>query len=227
MMRQITIFDLDGTLLNKDSFVSWLKHLMIHRPAPPKKWPLIFIDALLFKLGVCSNHWTKARFIGHMAGGLNREQLYTLTEPWLEHLIAENVFSDAIKTLDDCRMRGDHLMMITASPDFYAEQIAERLGIDTCLATPLEWTPTGHLSGCLAGPNCYGPEKCRRLELWLGEQGMGEVHEGLANVEIHAYSDHHSDLPLLLRANKGYAVNPTQALMRLIKNNNLIHVIWG
>ena len=61
------------------------------------------------------------------------------------------------------------------------------------------------MGGGLAGPNLVGEAKLAAVKeaLTMDECGCGLMF---------AYSDHHSDLPLLLFAKTGVAVDPTPSL---------------
>jgi phosphatidylglycerophosphatase C len=63
--------------------------------------------------------------------------------------------------------------------------------MDAVLCTELE-THGGALTWRMAGANCHGEEKVRRLQAWLaGRDGAR------APAIVHAYGDSRGDLPLL------------------------------
>ena len=63
------------------------------------------------------------------------------------------------------------------------------------LGTELAVDDDGLLTGALAGANCRGVEKVRRLHAWLRER-----HGDRANVEVWAYGDSPGDRELLADA---------------------------
>jgi phosphoserine phosphatase len=79
-----------------------------------------------------------------------------------------------------------------------------RLGFDDVVCTRTAWE-AGAIAGRLAGPNLLGEAKLVELKNALALDG--EDRRGMF-----AYSDHHADLPLLLFAKHGVAVDPTPAL---------------
>ena len=107
---------------------------------------------------------------------------------------------------------------MSASLDLYVNRIGEKLGVHATLCTEVELDDSGCITGDLKTENCYGQEKILRLESWLQQHG-GE------SVDI-AYSDHHSDIPLLNFANIGVAVSPSKKLAEFIQVNQLKLVHW-
>ncbi len=87
------------------------------------------------------------------------------------------------------------IVLVSASFTAYLLPLARHLGADAVLGTELAVDHDGLLTGRLAGVNCRGAEKVRRLHAWLGER-----HGDRANVEIWAYGDSLGDRELLADA---------------------------
>ena len=119
------------------------------------------------------------------------------------------------------RDAGARIVLATASLDVYVPQIAARLGIDPrdLICTRTHWTDTDLLTGALRGDNCFGEMKVEAVREWLADNGLTAVAA--------AYSDHHSDLPLLALAGSPVAVNPTPALRRLAQARGIPVEDWG
>jgi HAD superfamily hydrolase (TIGR01490 family) len=115
----------------------------------------------------------------------------------------------ALQRIDAHRQAGHRLVLATAGLDIYVEPLARRLGFARALCTRVAWTETGRLSGDLDGGNLRGEQKLTAVRLALAVDG--EERPTAAPFVI-AYSDHHSDLPLLRWAGRGVAVNPTTRL---------------
>jgi phosphatidylglycerophosphatase C len=82
------------------------------------------------------------------------------------------------------------VLLVSASPDLYLQLWAAQEGLEAVLSTRLEIVE-GRLTGRLAGPNCWGPEKLVRLVEHLGS---------LEDVELYAYGDTRGDAELLAAA---------------------------
>jgi phosphatidylglycerophosphatase C len=128
----------------------------------------------------------------------------------------------ARSVIEKHRGKGDVLVIATAAADLVALPIARRLGIDRVICTRLRWKENERLESRLDGPNCYGAEKLERLReslraTWSTEDSYKPVT---------AYSDHISDLGLLLWAQKGVAVNPSKPLLQAAKRHGLEIADW-
>ena len=96
------------------------------------------------------------------------------------------------------RELGHRVVLVSASLDPYLSPLGALLDVDGVVCTRLEIGPDGRATGELAGANCRGPEKERRLRAWL-------EREGLAGAELWAYGDSAGDRELL-----GMADHPRQ-----------------
>ena len=68
-----------------------------------------------------------------------------------------------------------------------------KYGFEAVLASRLEVTPDGVITGNLAGKNCWGPEKKRRLLEYLGEEKPSSLYvygDSLGDADILAIADH-------------------------------------
>jgi phosphatidylglycerophosphatase C len=90
---------------------------------------------------------------------------------------------------------GHQVVFVSASFGAYLRPLAGHLGVDGVLCTELVVGDDGLLTGELAGANCRGAEKVRRLHAWLDEH-----HGGRDHVELWAYGDSPGDRELLAGA---------------------------
>jgi phosphatidylglycerophosphatase C len=121
-------------------------------------------------------------------------------------LFAQSVFEtglrgDVVDSLRAHQSRGDTVVLVSASFEVYLRPLAQLLGADDVLAARLEVDSDGVLTGRLAGANCRGPEKVRRLHGWLDERAGGR-----AAVHVTAYGDSKGDRELLADADDAHWV---------------------
>jgi phosphatidylglycerophosphatase C len=90
---------------------------------------------------------------------------------------------------------GHEVVLVTASLAPYAEPLGRRLGASRVIATDLEVDGGGRLTGRLAGANCRGEEKVRRLTAVYGDPPP----------LTWAYGDSPDDRPML-----AHAVHPVE-----------------
>jgi HAD superfamily hydrolase (TIGR01490 family) len=99
----------------------------------------------------------------------------------------------ALEAIRRYQEQGAKIVVVSASPENWLQPWCQAMGVE-CIGTRLE-IKDGKLTGRIAGKNCYGPEKVRRVL---------ERYRPTAYAEIHAYGDTSGDRELLAMANKGY-----------------------
>ncbi|MDJ0950177.1 MAG: HAD family hydrolase [Alphaproteobacteria bacterium] len=200
----MAVFDLDGTLARGDTYLAYLVGYLRRRPARwPRTVPLAGAVAL-YGAGVVSNTWIKTTFLKAILGGTTETQLIPWTSAFVERLLATGLRDEGLKVLQERRGAGEVLVLASASPDLYVEPLARHLGFDHVICTRVGWSVDGQLTGELDGPNCYGRQKLARIEEWLASENL--------TGPLRVYTDHHSDLPLLQRADWPFAVCPSRRL---------------
>jgi HAD superfamily hydrolase (TIGR01490 family) len=106
----------------------------------------------------------------------------------------------ALELLAKHRDAGDKLVIITATNRFVTGPIAQRLGVETLIATECEMVD-GRYTGRSTDVPCFREGKVTRLNRWLDE--TGHSLEG-----SYFYSDSMNDLPLLEQVTHPIAVDP-------------------
>lgn len=96
---------------------------------------------------------------------------------------------------------GSKRIIVSASYEPYVSHIGEHLAADAVLATELE-VVDGHATGKLAGVNCRGPEKVRRLQELLSRWGLERD-----SVAIAAWGDSAGDRDMLAWADEPWRVS--------------------
>ncbi|WMD19763.1 HAD-IB family hydrolase [Achromobacter seleniivolatilans] len=177
--RVIAAFDFDGTLTQRDTFIPFLAHVSWIRLLGAS---LIAAPVLAgYALRLCSNETAKMALCRAALSGRPRSALAEIARRWAPSIPLR---PDMLARLRWHQQRGDHCVMVSASPDVYLEEAARYLGFDALLCTRMAVDPLGRLTGAFLGKNCWGPEKMRRLLEAYGPQ------EGY---ELHAYGDSRGD----------------------------------
>jgi HAD superfamily hydrolase (TIGR01490 family) len=107
------------------------------------------------------------------------------------------------------RDAGDKLVIITATNRFVTGPIAERLGVETLLATEAEIVG-GRYTGRSIDVPCFKEGKVTRLNRWLEENGFDLE-------DSYFYSDSMNDLPLLEQVANPVVVDPDPRLQEEAK----------
>lgn len=195
--RQPTLaaFDFDGTLTRGESFFRFLAFVT---PAPRFAWCfLLSLPVLLqYVSGVMANEPAKVRVLEIFLRGRRLDDLQPLAVRFAREKIPGTLRPEAIARLHGHQKQGHVCVLVSATLALYLKPWAEEMGFEAVLATELAVDAEGRLTGGLATPNCYGPEKAARLR---AAYGVERIHA--------AYGDSAGDREMLAMADKpGYRV---------------------
>jgi len=185
----IAVFDVDRTLLRGDCL-----HMAARRTRSPLG-QLVAVLGLVPSLVAWQRHRistgelkerTLARF--RICEVVNQAQACGQSD-WLLPVLLRQLRPAALERLRWHQQRGDRVLLCSASPRMLLQPLADWLGVEL-LATELQ-CQQGRWQPLLAGPNCKGPEKVRRLAAHLGP---------LDGLTLEAYGDSQGDRELLQAA---------------------------
>jgi len=197
---RIAVFDLDGTITRKDTYVDFLVFCLRKRPLRIFRGGALLAYVAAYKTGLRSNHWLKARFLGTVASGLGGDRLEKMSTEFSARTVQNNFKPKALTELKRLKEQGFILVLATASFDFYVDKLFTALDMDYLLCSKAALDEAGVLTGAMDGENCIGPEKARRLRQLCAEKGWLSIER--------AYSDDIVDLPMLQMAIEALIVDP-------------------
>ena len=202
-MSGIAIFDLDRTLTKRRCFTPFILYVAIRKPRRFLSFHRIIGAALFNIVGLYRRDDIKLLMWREVLGGLPREEAEVLGDTFARFWIQKELRRQTKEHIKKHQEAGDRLILATAAMDIIADPIGRALGFDDIISTRTHWTAEDHISGNFDGRNCYGEEKLRRVKITLGD---------LTPSKTLAYSDHITDLPILLWVEHGIAVNPHRPL---------------
>ena len=212
------VFDLDRTITRSGTYTPFLLHAL---PLGPRVfWNFLrgLPTLARYHAGRVSRAALKEKMLHYSIAGTPREQIETLSDAFVERWLETRIRPGARAAIARHRAAGDHLVLATASFDFYAQVFAERLGFDHLISTASVWDDSDRLCAQVDGDNCYGQAKLAAVKAYFSNLP--------SSARVVAYSDHHSDLDLLRWAHEGVAVNPDSKLRRISPAHNLSVVDW-
>jgi phosphatidylglycerophosphatase C len=215
--KMLVVFDLDGTLTKKDTYIPFLLGFLLRNPWRIFRTAHLPLAVLIHLVGMKDNTWLKLVFLKAFLGGIHQSKLESWVNKFSDSIVNEGMRARAIDILSKYKSQGVEVLLASASLDIYVEAIGRKLEFENIISTKAE-LEDNYLTGNIATKNCYGEAKVERIMEWL-------VSHDYEHVDI-AYSDHHSDLPLLQMAYKGVAVCPTDNLRALSKSKQLEVVDW-
>lgn len=203
----LTLFDLDNTLISTDSDYEWGQFLIARG----------LVDGAAYEAR------NNAFFDAYKAGTLDiHDYLLFALEPLARHPRAEldawhNDFMDAVirpaipaaarQLVRQHLDAGDLCCCVTATNSFVTAPIAREFGIPHLIAAEAEQID-GRFTGKPTGVPSFKEGKITRVESWLGEMGKSLPDFPRSTF----YSDSRNDLPLLERVTEPVAVDPDETL---------------
>ena len=204
MKRKLALFDLDNTLLEGDSDVSWAQFLIEEGVLHPEEYHaknLWFAER--YKDGTLDIHEFLAFQLAPLAQH-PRERLDAWHEDFMQRKIRPIIRERAVEALQG--HPGALRAIVTATNRFITAPIARELGVEHLVATEVEEID-GCFTGRPSGTPCFREGKIARVDEWLA--GLGHR---FGDFESWFYSDSLNDLPLLERVDHPVAVDPDPTL---------------
>lgn len=216
--RWLAVFDLDGTLTYRDTLVQFLASFLRRHPRRYLglwRLPLVAIE---YAAGHRDRGRLKAGVIGTVMRGADRAVVDDCAEAFVNSLLPRHRLRPAaLAVLEAHRAAGDHLILLSASPDLYVPRIGHALGFERTLCTEMEWRD-GRLDGALRSANRRGAEKLHCLD-WLRSQYPG--------LPVIAYGNSASDLDHMRHADRALLVNADAAARDLAARWGIAAADWS
>lgn len=209
----LTLFDLDGTLIPGDSDHAFGAHMVDIGWADGAVWAAR----------------NDAFYAQYQRGDLDLDEYIDFaTSVWrarpLDEALAARADFMARKVApmmrDNARAlvrrhleAGDLVVVVTATNEFVTAPIAQAFGVEHLIAVRLERDADGRHTGRIDGVPSFQAGKIVRVRDWLAARGQRwEDFE-----RVHFYSDSMNDLPLLEQVSHPVPTNPSAALETLAR----------
>lgn len=210
-MQNLTLFDLDHTLLPLDSDYAWgefttqigwtdpvaFKQRNDEFFAQYKKGELKIAEYVRFATQAIKDQGAAKSIAAHA------QFMATVIQPAIKQV--------ATSLIAKHRAAGDQLVIVTATNEFVTRPIATALGIEDLIAVQLEKDEiaggTGWITGDIKGVPSAHEGKVIRVEAWLKAKNLS-----WQDVHITFYTDSINDIALLEKVNVPVATNPDARL---------------
>jgi HAD superfamily hydrolase (TIGR01490 family) len=208
--KQIAFFDVDNTI-TRGSTLYFLGRGMYNRGFFTKRdigaWVLANIR---FRMTGTEKAEVISRFqkaATDFIGGHDVAEIRKIGEEIYNEFVSPSIWKGTIDIAQQHLSAGDEVWLVTASPEDFAELIAEKLGFTGAIGTKAE-IRDGKYTGELIGSLLHGAKKAEAIYQLT-------MQMGISLQDCYAYSDSHNDLPLLNSVGYPRAINP-DAKLRII-----------
>ncbi len=206
--RNLTLFDLDGTLIAGDSDHSFGEFMVAIGWADGDAWRRRNDEFYATYVAGALDVHAYVAFATSVWRDRTAQELADIHARFMREIVAPMITPQALALVKKHQDAGDLVAIVTATNEFVTRPIAQAFGVPELLAIELERDAHGAVTGAIKGVPTYQHGKVTRVEQWLAAQGAGWGDFD----RISVYSDSINDLPLLERATDPVATNPSAAL---------------
>jgi HAD superfamily hydrolase (TIGR01490 family) len=189
-------FDVDGTILNMTSMLSFLEYSLCeyYRPFTFYGYAKFKLYQFLRKNFYDENNRDKLNSVYYKNyRGMLSKKIEQLGEKWFSQQLSKdnNLFNKAIvDELSNHQLKGANVVLVSGAFLPCLRPLADYLGIQHILCVN-PFVEKGRYTGEIAYPQTIGEGKAKAIKLFLADRD-----ESLLNRSF-AYGDHISDLPML------------------------------
>jgi len=208
LLMEAAFFDLDKTLISRASSFAmagpmyregWLSRRALARG--------VFAQLTFILIGADERRLDRAKeAMLKITRGWEQAQVERLAREVVVDVIDPFIYAEAVELILEHRREGRPSVIVSSSPEEIVRPIAAHVGADHVIATRAE-VVDGRYTGRVER-YCVGAEKASAIRVFADEH-----HIDLDG--SYAYSDSHSDLPMLEAVGHPVAVNPSTELRRV------------
>ncbi len=217
-MGAIAFFDVDKTLLSRNSAAMWVRrerrlgNLSLPQAVRGAFW------AALYELGLIHAD-DLIRDAARTLKGRREQDVIDRTLEFWHAEVSGLIRPGARAAVARHRAQGDRCYLLTSTSCYLSEPVTEVLALDGYLANRFE-VVDGVFTGEMIDPVCFGAGK-------LAHAQTCATQAGVALAQCSFYTDSLSDLPALLAVGHPVAVNPDPRLRREAQRRGWPIEDWG
>lgn len=203
----LTLFDLDHTLIPIDSDYEWgvfTTALGWTDAGEFRRQNEAFYAQ--YKAGTLDIH-AYVRFATQAMRQQGQVKAQAAHDLFMQQVIEVAIKPQALDLVKQHQLAGDEIIVVTATNEFVTRPIAQALGVSELMAVELERDPQDWLTGEIRGTPTFREGKVTRVEEWLAQRQLS-----WDQVYTTFYTDSINDLPLLERVTQPVATNPDERL---------------
>ena len=208
-MPNLTIFDLDNTLLAGDSDRAWGQYIVDKKVVSEE----FLSESERFYNNYYDGNLDIHRFLDFCLQPLmqnNWNDLIELRKGFIKDKIKPMMLDKAIEKVALCKSKGP-VIIATATNSFVTRPIADLFDIDNLIATEFV-IKDNKFTGEVDGVPCFREGKVQKVESWINKNNYSFT-------DATFYSDSFNDLPLLEKVKTAIVVDGDDKLIEMAKHN--------
>lgn len=195
MKKRLVLFDFDGTITTKDTFIEFL---IFYKGMTRFLLGMAIMSPYLglFVLKLIPNWKAKQCVLRYFLRGESVEMLKQRCEEFSIKVLPSLIRPGALETISRYKSDKSVVAVVSASAEDWVQPWCRTQGL-LCIATQLE-VENGKVTGNLCGPNCYGPEKVKRIEKQFTLKEFDEIvayGDSSGDKEMFGIAHHHHYKP--------------------------------
>lgn len=207
-MNNLTLFDLDHTLLPLDSDYEWGQFMSRIGAVDPVEFERRNGEFFAQYQAGTLDPVAYLEFAFGTLAQFPRQQLDAWHRQFMDEVIRPAIRPSALALVRHHQDEGDLVAIITATNRFVTAPIADAFGVAHLIAAEPEVNKQGEITGAFRGTPPYGAGKVVNIRNWLASRG--QPLESFARSTF--YSDSQNDIPLLQAVTHPVATNPNALL---------------
>ncbi|HJN72731.1 MAG TPA: HAD family hydrolase [Myxococcota bacterium] len=213
----IAFFDLDLTLLSKNSGALWVRSELREGFITPWMALRAMSWLLRYQLGMMDMERAVLAAIASLEGD-DEEVVRQRTWRFYDREVAGIYRPGGLRAIEGHRAAGDTIALLTSSSSFMSERAQEQLGLDAVLCNRFE-VEGGRFTGAPRGRLCFGKGKLEHAATLATERRVP-----LSDCTF--YTDSASDLPVLEAVGRPVCVHPDLRLRAIARRRGWEVLDW-
>lgn len=157
----LALFDFDGTITYKDSFIDFIIYAVGYQKFFIGLFSLSHI-LIKYKLSVIPNWQAKEMVLKYFFRGWDISVFEDKASQYSRERLPRIIRKTSLARIDWHKSQGHQVVVVSASIDRWLKGWCEELGLEL-ISTQIE-VISGKITGKLLTKNCYGIEKVRRIK---------------------------------------------------------------
>ncbi len=217
-MSRLALFDMDRTLLSKETASLYVRHRREIGEASLSDLVRTLVWVTQYTFGTIDMNRVAEKVLRTLEG-VPEIDLATRCDDWFRRSIERFISDGGREAVRRHQERGDVCAIVTGASSYASRPLARVLGIPHVVSSVFEVDAEGVFTGRAVEPLCFGHGKLERAR-----QLASRLEMDLGRAVF--YTDSASDLPLLEQVGEPVAVNPDPKLRRVARERGFRVETW-